>query len=505
MKKYTTILVMALLMVQLLCCPLAMAETTDTTIDTTTDTVGETTTTTGEITDQTTTTQDLITDTTTTTTDTTDESAGDTVTTTTTVEFGTVVSTSLVILNEDGKIAARLTDAAGAPIGGVYVGLQLGSTKLPGAWTDENGYADFNYNFPGNNTYVYCYTERTAASSGIVYEAAAASVGTSPSTTTAATDDEQPVYTGTRGSTTYRSYYMPTAGSTKSTEELTRYTAAGTTGMKESYITLDFAFDSGILDSFKTDQNTFASTAKLMLTPESYAQMLGGANGVLMMSVVTSASTVSDEQITASVKDDAVLSHVDVSGVDRIVLDMSVQFKDAATGQISDIWDIPGDTYAVQMPVPDSMRSAQYITVAAVTAEGVSEPVYATVSEDGVMLFESTSPAGTIVILGFDGSMLGTFREYSVRIALIFLIIGLLCIGVAIFLYFRFVRRPKKSKKKAGGIEMTEQDAQDNEMAMPLLSEEFVMMDHGGELDIFDDEDPAPLHQKDDTDIDIPL
>ncbi len=529
MKRYTAILSVLLLMAQVACCPFALAEESTTASTDATGEEGVTTAMTAESTDAsadtlttattvitesitsaTATEQSMGTDTTSTLTEitieTTTNATESTVHTggTTEANDGVIsVGTQLIIYNKDGKVAARLLDANGNPLMNVPVALQLGSTKLNGEFTNADGYALFSYAYPSEGTYIYCSTEAFLYGN-ILYAAAAASVGVSPVATTTADDVSVGNTTYFYGTTTYRTYYTGTTAPTVSTKAHTKYTAPGTTGVKESYVLLDFAFDSGVLESFNAEQQTFADVAKLMLAPEAYAQMIGTQNGVLMMSAATSALMVTDEQITASVKDDTVLSRVNPADVKRLVLDMSVQFKDAATGTISDVWTIPEGTYAVQMPVPQSMRSAQYITIAAVTAEGISAPVYATVSDDGTMLFESTSPVGTIVILGFEGSALGTFREYSTRIALVFLVIGLVCVGGAIFLYFRFVRRPKVSKKKADEEQVGSTSAEDA-MLITAMDDEFEEFRQSAELDVFDESNPKPLQPIQEPDIDIPL
>lgn len=514
MKKYIVVLTMGLLCIQLFCCPLAFAETTTTTAED----VGVTTTTAEEAEDTTTapaTTKDTAKSTTSTTvaTGTAAQTTDNTTTSTeaaaatTTQGSKTVVETALIILKKGDKVAARVTDTAKRPIEGIRVFVQIGTTKMPGVLTNADGYADFQYTFPANGTYIYCYTEQTTIGN-TVYKAAAATVGAQAGNTTAAvaskttsTDAADP--TTTVASTTQRTYTATTPASTEAVEALTTYTATGTTGVEESHFTLEFSYDSGILDAFKAEQNAFAKTAKLLLTPECYNKMLNGENGVLIMSAATSATAVTDEQITAAVADDAVLSSVDVSGVERIVMDLSVRLMDTTTGDVMNVWEIAEGDYVIQLPIPQSMRSAQTIAVAAVTGEGVSTPVYAHVSEEGFFRFESTSPAGTIVILGFKGSVLGTLTGDAVRSSVIFLVIGLLCIGGAIFLYFRFVHRPKKSRKQ--DEQTSEEAAADDAADLPPLDSEYETLDEGVELDIFADDTPTPLHRKSDPDIDIPL
>ncbi len=500
MKKYIAVFTVILVLIGTFGCPLVLAETTSTTAedaDTTTtvatdDGVGETT---ADTTATTEVTEGVTTTTVTEDTDTTTTAAED--------DTDTAIKTVLIVLEKDGKIAARVTTASRIPVAGIRVALQIGTTKMPGTLTNEEGYAEFNYAFPQDDTYIYCYTEPTMIGNTL-YAGAAAGVGkqfaadTTVSDTTETTVDSGS--TTTAGSTTYRTYHTTGTVPTEAVETLTRYTATGTTGMEETHITLDFSFDSGILDVFKAEEKDFAKIAKLLLTPECYTRMLGGVNGVLAMSAATSETAVTDEQITAAVADDAVLSLIDPSKVERIVMDLSMQLLDTATGEFTDVWNIAEGDYVIQLPIPHSMRSAQTIAVAAVTADGVSTPVYAHISKDGFIRFESTSPAGTIVILGFKGSMLGALTGHAVRSSIIFLCIGIACIGGAIFLYFRFVRRPKKAKKSASAE--TVQSAPADEQELPPLDNEYE------QLGIFEDaadDAPAPLRSKGDPDIDIPL
>ena len=52
-----------------------------------------------------------------------------------------IVATKIIIMELDGKIAARVTGEKGAPLAGIPVKLQLGTTVMPAVQTDENGYA----------------------------------------------------------------------------------------------------------------------------------------------------------------------------------------------------------------------------------------------------------------------------------------------------------------------------------------------------------------------------
>jgi hypothetical protein len=174
---------------------------------------------------------------------------------------------------------------------------------------------------------------------------------------------------------------------------------------------------------------------------------------------------------------------------------MTMQCYDPTTGTAIDVWNVATGNYVIQLPVPQNMRSADTVAIAAVTADGITEPIYATVSKDGYLRFETTSPVGTIVLLGFSGSWLGSLNVISV----VFLIVGLLCIGGAVFLYIRFVHRPKNAKKKEAEGESLNADE-------PLADEQGQMIEEPQVgLDIFSDEQPEPLTRKENPDIDIPL
>ncbi len=356
--------------------------------------------------------------------------------------------TTMIILELGGKIAARVTDANGNPVEGILVGLQLGTTQMPGEYTDADGYATFRYAFPGDNTYIYCYSEETDID-GVIYKAASAAVGKQPAGVTTATldaeSDETTPRTGSTASRTTRK--STTKKSTTTTKPLTTYTAPGTTGLEDAFVVLDFCFDSGILESFGIEQQEFASTARLLLEQESYNTIMGEFNGILMLSAATSKNEVTDEQIEAALVGDAMLSRVKVSGVSRIVMDLSLQYREAESGELIPVWNTAEGSYVFRLPVPDSMRSAQTVAVSAVTADGISEPVMATVS-NGILRFETSSPVGTIVVLGFKSGLLGALTAQGARSSLVFLGVGLVCIGIAVFLFFRFVRQPKKAKKK---------------------------------------------------------
>lgn len=424
-------------------------------------------------------------------------------------ENGRTYRTAMIILDRNGYITARVTDTNGNPVEGILVGLRLGTTLMPGEVTDENGYAAFRYAFPEDDTYIYCYSEQTEID-GIIYEAASASIGRQSAQTTvaaAAVPQKSPVTTTRRqGSTAARTSAKNATAKNTTTEPLTVYTGSGTTGMEESFVVLDLSFDSGILRSFGIEQQVFADYARLLLSQESYAAMIGQNNGTLMLSAATSKNEVTDEQIAAAMQNDTMLSRIDTSNVSRIVMDLSLQLREADSGDLIPVWNIADDSYVIRLPIPHSMRSAQTIAVSAVTADGISEPVLVSVSKDGILRFETTMPVGTIVLLGFKSGVLGTLTSHALRSSLIFLVAGLVCIGVAVFLYIRFVHQPKKSKKKlVDAADEAPEDADSEEDTAATVSEEQPEADEPlGGLDIFAESDRS-TSARNPIDIDIDL
>ncbi len=493
MKKCIAICVAVMLLGAMFGSSNVLAQTTTDTTDidtTTTATEIGTTTTTDTIVTTTTAAEQ---ETTTTSVQTTDGTTADTPSGITSME------TKLVIMEKDGKVAARLLTVSGVPVADVPVSLQIGSTKMPAVTTNAQGYAVFSYAFPQDNTYIYCSSVLTLVGN-TSYKAASAAVGkksgnTTTTSTVAVTTDNK---TTTAVMTTVRTgKATTTTQKTQNTEKLTMYTATGTTGKEETHLTVDFSFDSGILDVFKVEQNDFAQTAKLLLTPECYAEMLADVNGGLAMSVKTSEMTVTDEQIAAAMTEDAVLSLADAANIERIVLDLSLQIRDAQDAVFYNVSNVAQGEYVIQLPIPHSMRGAQTIAVSVVTADGVSKPVYAHISKDGFFRFETTYPVGTVVVMGIKGSVLGALTGHAVGWAVTFLVIGLLCIGGAVFLYVRYVHRPRAKKSQAAADEAEQVDVAANPgMEMPFEQPEIF------ELDM---EEPTPLQERKTPDIDIPL
>lgn len=457
------------------------------------------TTTTTEQTQTTTTTEDVAVGATT-TADTETTTTADTETTTTVGAIQGEQNTRLIIMNLNDKLTARVTDSKGNPLAGVKVYLQLGTTEMPGVETDQNGYANFRYAYPQDGVYIYCYTEDTVIEN-VTYRGAKASVGTAQTTVGATTLQGEET---TTSKTTYRQTSKHTTRSKTTratTKTLVKYTGVGTTGMEETYISLSAGFDSGILEAFGHDEQRFAEDARLLLAPESYAAILGDLNGVLTLNVATSNAEVTDEQITAALQNDVVLSQTPIADISRIVLDLSLQCFLPQEQQTVDMWNVTNGSYIVQLPIPKSMRGAQSITVSSVNKDGISEPIVANVSKDGFFRFETTSPVQTVLIMGFPGSFLGSLANGSVRIAIVFLVLGLLCIGGAVFLFFYFVYTPKKGKKNEIPAAEAQDIADDVQIADGPQDDENVALDMS--LDIFSaDGEEKP---KDPKDYDIEL
>ncbi len=440
MKKTLACCLLLVLLIQLLCCPAVFAETGNTTGNDT------------ENTSVTTTESTTVGTTETTLSDTEHTTQNDAENTTTASETQNTTAnpsqkTHLIILEHNGKLAARLTDENGNPVPGVAVKIQVDSTIFnTNAKTDSNGFAVFNLDMPQKGTYIHCSTEATVVN-GILYAAAAASTGTATTTAnTSATQEQEAETVGTTASPTYNRTTKVT-DTKKTTAPPTWYTYAATTGAEETYVSLGFSFESGILSAFKTDETAFHNTARLLLTPETYAKIIGDMKGTLLMTASASAAEVTDEQIAAALQNDALLSRTDAKDIERVVVDLALQLQ-SPTGKQTDVWTLAADSYVIQLPVPHSMRSAKAIAVAAVTADGISAPVYTTVSKDGFLRFDTTSPIGTIVLLGFKNNFLTAFTGDSAVLSIVFLVVGLLCIGGAVFLYIYFFYLPRRAKKK---------------------------------------------------------
>ncbi len=498
MKKILTFTMLLVLLTQVLCYPAVFAETESTTGDETkstsvTTTEGTTVTTTEETTSITEGTTENGTE------NTTETEAQNTT-------ANRSAKTRLIILEYNGKLAARLTDETGVPVPGVAVSIQIGSTILP-ATTDENGYAVLPFDMPEKGTYIHCSTEPTFVN-GVLYAAAAASTGTTVTTASTSSTQEQEAETiVTTASPTYNRTTKVTS-SKRTTAPPTWYTYAATTGAEETYVSLGFSFESGLLDSFKTDEIAFRNTARLLLTPETYAQIISDMKGTLLMTAAASAAEVTDEQIAAALQGDALLSRTDAKDVERVVIDMALKLQ-SPTGKQTDVWSLAADSYVVQLPIPHSMRSAKAIAVAAVTANGISAPVYTTVSKDGFLRFDTTAPVGTIVLLGFKNSILTAFTGDSAVLAIIFLVLGILCIGGAVFLYIYFFYLPRRAKKKEAE-NVTQDDVPTDEFpvfsdALPTEGNERI--DPSDTLDIFAEADTeeTPAGSGHTPNIDIPL
>lgn len=442
MKKTASLILTLLLLLQLAALPVsAEGETTasDAATATTTTTI---TTTTARPTETTTTKQDT--------------PATTTAPTATKTTGSGKVATTIIIMDLDGKIVARVTNEMGEGIAGIPVKLQLGTTVMPAVQTDESGYARFRYTYPDSKTYISCEALQTVID-GVTYIGSSAAVGTqspaastaqAPGVTTGADEAVNGTATSKSAATTGRSTTGRTtaAGKTTSAAPTVTYPAAGTTGMEETFVSLGVNFDSNVLAAFDCDEKDFAEISRLLLSQERYAALVEGASGILQLRVAISEMTVPDEHIAAALQDDTVLSRIDPADVPRVVLDLNMQIRNEK-GAVSDFWNVTNDSYVIQFPVPKSMRSAQSITVSAVTEQGISEPVIANVTKDGYLRFETSLPVGTIVLLGFESGMLGRLTSHAVRSSIIFLVLGILCIGGAVALFIFFVHTPKNGKK----------------------------------------------------------
>lgn len=494
MKKTASLILTLLLLLQLAALPVsAEGETTDPDAAVTTTT--HPTTTTGEDVPVTTTTHK---------------------TTTRTAGSG-IVATKIIIMDLDGKIVARVTNEKGEGIAGIPVKLQLGTTVMPAVQTDGSGYARFRYIYPDSKTYISCEALQTVID-GVTYIGSSAAVGTqSPAASTAhapgvATEADEAVNgtaTSKSAATTGRSTTgrITTAGKTTSAAPTVTYPAAATTGMEETFVSLGVNFDSNVLEAFGCDGKDFAEISRLLMSQERYAALAEGTSGVLQLRVAISEMTVPDEHIAAALQNDTVLSRINPADVPRAVLDLNMQIRNEK-GAVSDFWNVTNDSYVIQFPVPKSMRSAQSITVSAVTEQGISGPVIVNVTKDGYLRFETSLPVGTVVLLGFESGMLGRLTSHAVRSSILFFVLGILCIGGAVAVFIFFVHTPKNGKKKSESLPAEEEPLTEEEEELPPVGADNARISPTDQLDIFSDDPASESHSfkpKNPADYDIDL
>jgi hypothetical protein len=273
-------------------------------------------------------------------------------------------------------------------------------------------------------------------------------------------------------------------------------------------VTVDFTFHTDILSAFSTTEDTVKQKAKLLLTPEVYENIIGEINGVLFVEATPSELNISDEDILKTIQSNQAFSNAEGSQLQYTMLNLTVKAAEKQGGHILTIRNVESSSFIVQLPVPENMQQASSILISAVSADGVSNPIVATVSKDGYMQFEISRPTGTIAIIGYDGGVLGTLFGHSLTLAIVFLVIGLLCIGGALFLFFKFIFIPKKSKKneqeaKGADDEIKELSPLSDEQPV-AFNEENQHIDPLFDLDIFSEDTPKPK-TKNPADYDLPL
>lgn len=199
------------------------------------------------------------------------------------------------------------------------------------------------------------------------------------------------------------------------------------------------SYDTGVRDAFGLKDNDFQNKARFLLGQDTYASLMGGSNGTLMLMARTSPILVTDQQVSAAISNISKFSPYHAENILRVTLDLGLLFINA-DGSEAESSAAPEAGYTIQLPIPKEMQDVKLIAVAATNEDAIATPVEATI-ENGSIRFD-TKYLSTFTILGFSEAKSGSISK-TPTVAVVLIVVGaLMLIGAVLLFYFFVLRRP---------------------------------------------------------------
>lgn len=377
------------------------------------------------------------------------------------LEIGGEQTLSIRLEVEDTLLKATLTNAAGEPVANYPLQFTLNRVTTVNSVTDSDGVVTMTAN--AALTEVTCVAPRRVIGS-VQYSGATAAWSSTPQTTQNQ-QQEGPVTTTTRWSAT-----KPTT-TTGKTQTFATIVGAGTTSVENGEIVLNVSVDEGVIDAFGLDEDDFHDYARLLMSGDLYASLVGNANASLMMTMGYSPFQITDQHISRLVSGQSKYSRY--AHVERIAVAIGMQFIDK-NGKTIDIPTAPQGTYTVRMPVPESMLDCPVLAVSAIQEDGLVGIIDVTV-ENGYLEF-STTGFTSVALLGFGEGASRSGGGVAWQL-IVLLVIGILLLGGAVLLMYFFVwRKPEPTEEEliaASVIEQPEETAQPEETVSEKSDEDY--------------------------------
>lgn len=380
-------------------------------------------------------------------------SNGQTIPSSVKVECAGELKTKMTVDKENGSIGATLTDSYGKPVANYPITLlYAGQTADGPKTTDDSGHVVFAIAAPSDQTEVSCVAEDQT----VTLEASGWTInytGCSKSLTSVVTTTTSKRTTTTKAATTASSTKPHANTSTAQTQPTQSQTTAstyavisgaGTTSVVSgNQIALNVSFDTQVAKDFDLSNSAFDADARLIMSKDLYASIVGDTKATLMLLAKTSSLTITDDFISTAISNKSKYSLYSAQDALRVPLDLSLLFVDSAQ-KVNTVMALPQSDVTVVLPVPKAMSdTTKYTVIAAVCNKNGITKLLDTKVDNGSLQFKTNS-LSSVVIIGFKSPYSAVANNEGIPfIALAMIIVGVLMLGSAfLLLYFFFLRKP---------------------------------------------------------------
>lgn len=389
------------------------------------------------------------------------EKQGSFVSTTPLVKAGTATVNLTAAFNTDGTLSVTAT-SNGVPVANYSLKLTIGRMANVSGTTDNNG--KYQSPYTANEGEIATFEGVSTTHQGVQYSAVAPAQITRPitATTTVSTtettlaDGETTTAEGettTAADTTTEDTSSTATTQTSFVETLVTIQGAGTTSKIDKQIALNISTDTGILGLFELKRAAFDNQARLLLSPEDYAALIGRTSNTLMLNVLSVEKQVSYSAVQEAMKNSSYKNRADEQWK-PLTFNLSLLMLDRSGNTVPVTVAPEGTQYTVQLPIPTSLKDSSEWAITTFDGKELIKPQALTV-KDGVLSFQTNS-MGEYVIVGFPADANNKAGGASWRLTLLLIAGILLLVGAGFVLYWFVLRAPQPAKKK----EIVQEDVQ---------------------------------------------
>lgn len=347
----------------------------------------------------------------------------------------------MTVTQEDGVIVADLIDDRGGTVSSWPVSLQIDGVQVDTVTTDSDGIAVFEYAIPEDAQEIACVAQDGQFES---YRFNGCTVYLDP--ITAPTDewfdpDEEDTTSSDETDPTDETSATTSASAVTSTTAQTQTTFATplTTMVKNDRVAINVEADDALLGKTLATAADLNSRARLWMDQELYISLVSTSNATLHLRLELNEAAGDISKLIAAKNTTPAYASYEDAAVKGVAMDLSIVYVDETSHVPLEIED---GLYAIELPVPETLKYCEKIAVGVCTADGLASLVE--VKPSGGILNFTIQRFQTLALVGFgdQGATLAPLSQ-TPWLLIVIVVLGLLLIvgGIVLLVLVSFRRK----------------------------------------------------------------